>query len=105
MSADLKELGRASKTKVLSGKSRAQLGEWAVGTGTSCVGVFAWLGVQSCGKGEFGVELWKPRAETVGSHTGRREPPPPTSAACFSLAVPSPEKLQVELHSGAPSSR
>lgn len=32
-SADLMELGRANKTKVRLGKSRAQLGEWASGSG------------------------------------------------------------------------
>lgn len=73
---NLEELGRANTTKLPVGKSGAQLGEWAAGVGTSCVGVFVWLDLQSCGKVEFGVELYKSTVETVESHPRLRTTAP-----------------------------
>lgn len=100
--ANLKELGSANTTKLPVGKTGARRGEWALGVGTSCVGVFVWLGVQSCGKVEFGVELYKSRVETVESHPGLRTSAP-TRAIRFSAGVPSPYKTARWLHPGAPS--
>lgn len=63
-------------------------------------------GGQSCGKVEFGVEVYEPGVETMGSHPWLTEPPlqpPPSPPQAGSPRVP--VKLHIELLSGAPSSR